>query len=995
MGENDTMKHARHTRLVKSSSASAKVSCNSFSSIRMHNTEKSKSRKAHAQSDFETPPPQHHKFTPPLPLCVPKPVYISMGSQNSRVSQLCSCISMQQEEIYTLRQSLRESRFELLRSEIEYQELFQERQLIQIENDSLSTDVERLTMELGDRGEQVRKLLEKRNQFKAKYKHSEREKEVSEQRICDYRAESDRLLQEVQKARDARDRMQHLYYQLKEAAGSPPAPQFSLQLAKEPEVESMLADWKRIYRRRVQKVAVGALVGMQALRKALSSIRAPVFVLQKEMMSLTAALHRPMMSFAMRVQQAESNNAKVACLEDSLRTSEIARCHLQEDLWSSRNNVLLVCQLCSPNTTSDLTAGKEVVSLEENTCDSISIDQRNREVILRDHTRSRESDGCSMLKIRLDCIHSDTLGMEGNELFHPLLQSLLNGHNGFCLLIDTTLTSGSYESSLKVLKAAYHIGALWSTEDRICQFRLHVSFVAVSGSNLCDLLSSNMSFLPAKDDQGPLTFVETDFDGASDLIVNRASRLNAETGLPMRPSHRILTVKVSFDKGSAAYASELQILQLATTPHDVGDLFEVLRDARISEEKERCPNSALSCLVRNTTRPKDKLLLVMKVPATSTQSPLVIDPNTYSMLKSIQSIRGMHQRQHASPTVSPEITRTLSKNATPSDAQHAIIHRSRPEASSPPIESTQHSANAKQRLSERPSVKVSAQLKSSMKHKGDIKMGELPRLPPKLLLESPFASRMPSPLTNHVNLALPVSKERPTQGDKVGKAVGALVEKVSSSAIQTNGRFTIAISGGSLPKILQNGLGAIASAQIDFTKWHVFFADERCVALDHADSNYRACHEAFFSQVSIPRDQIYTIDPIDDSGEAAKAYEDQLRNVFGEPDVPAFDLVLLGLGPDGHTCSLFPGHPLLSERTKWVASIQDSPKPPSERITLTLPVVNNARHVAFVVTGANKADTVKSIVQNVKEAENLPAGMIRLSQGEVQWYLDAAAGSRL
>lgn len=165
--------------------------------------------------------------------------------------------------------------------------------------------------------------------------------------------------------------------------------------------------------------------------------------------------------------------------------------------------------------------------------------------------------------------------------------------------------------------------------------------------------------------------------------------------------------------------------------------------------------------------------------------------------------------------------------------------------------------------------------------------------------------------------------------------------------------------------------------------------------------------------MSIPRDQIYTIDSVDDSSKAAKIYEDQLRNVFGEPDVPTFDLILLGMGPDGHTCSLFPDHPLLLEKTKWVARIQDSPKPPAERITLTLPVVNNARHVrpviaygrllivvlqvAFVVTGTNKAETLQAILQNEKtvEAQKLPAGMIQPRQGKVEWFLDAAAASKL
>ncbi|RHY38738.1 hypothetical protein DYB30_012805, partial [Aphanomyces astaci] len=108
--------------------------------------------------------------------------------------------------------------------------------------------------------------------------------------------------------------------------------------------------------------------------------------------------------------------------------------------------------------------------------------------------------------------------------------------------------------------------------------------------------------------------------------------------------------------------------------------------------------------------------------------------------------------------------------------------------------------------------------------------------------------------------------------------------------------------------ILEKGLSSLKDG-VDFSKWHVFFADERVVPLDHADSNYLACHDALFQHL------------------------------------PRFDVILLGMGPDGHTCSLFPGHVLLNESALWVASISDSPKPPPKRITLTYPVVNNAAAV--------------------------------------------------
>jgi 6-phosphogluconolactonase len=197
-------------------------------------------------------------------------------------------------------------------------------------------------------------------------------------------------------------------------------------------------------------------------------------------------------------------------------------------------------------------------------------------------------------------------------------------------------------------------------------------------------------------------------------------------------------------------------------------------------------------------------------------------------------------------------------------------------------------------------------------------------------------------------------------------------------AQDSNHKMTMAVSGGSLPSLL----GKDVNTNVN---WHVFLADERLVPEDSDDSNYKLIKENCLSKWSNAIG--YPINyNLADPDLIARDYEKRLDQVLS--DNP-FDVIFLGMGPDGHTCSLFPGHELLLE-TKKVGFITDSPKPPPERITLTYPVLNQAKNIIFVVTGSAKSQVLKEILDENKE---YPAGMIKNSN--ITWILDKEAGSEL
>ncbi|RXW19418.1 hypothetical protein EST38_g6446 [Candolleomyces aberdarensis] len=231
-----------------------------------------------------------------------------------------------------------------------------------------------------------------------------------------------------------------------------------------------------------------------------------------------------------------------------------------------------------------------------------------------------------------------------------------------------------------------------------------------------------------------------------------------------------------------------------------------------------------------------------------------------------------------------------------------------------------------------------------------------------------------------------------TNTDALVESLAAFVAKAQRESIDKKGKFTVALSGGSLPKLLR---GLIDDPSIKWNKWHVYYVDERVVPLDHADSNHRACVEILFSKVPIPQEQIHPIDTtlLDDLEELSDSYEKELIKEFAQKDsarFPIFDLILLGMGPDGHTASLFPGHDLLSEEDRWVAYLEDSPKPPPKRITLTFPVINHASRIVFVAAGGEKADTLKAVLDDPEAG--LPAARVKpVFPGQLYWFTDDAA----
>jgi 6-phosphogluconolactonase len=213
------------------------------------------------------------------------------------------------------------------------------------------------------------------------------------------------------------------------------------------------------------------------------------------------------------------------------------------------------------------------------------------------------------------------------------------------------------------------------------------------------------------------------------------------------------------------------------------------------------------------------------------------------------------------------------------------------------------------------------------------------------------------------------------------------------AAIDVRGRFSVALSGGNTPGALYRLLAEEPNRQrVPWERVHLFWGDERCVPPDHPGSNYRLAAESMIDRVPIPPDNVHRLHGELKPEAAARLYAFDLVDFFCGPR-PRFDLVLLGLGSDGHTASLFPGSPVLHERESLAVAVEARyGDRPAHRVTLTLPAINAARHVLFLVTGEAKAEIVHCVLDD--PAGDLPAQLVDPVAGQLTWLLDAAAAAQ-
>jgi 6-phosphogluconolactonase len=227
-------------------------------------------------------------------------------------------------------------------------------------------------------------------------------------------------------------------------------------------------------------------------------------------------------------------------------------------------------------------------------------------------------------------------------------------------------------------------------------------------------------------------------------------------------------------------------------------------------------------------------------------------------------------------------------------------------------------------------------------------------------------------------------------------AAAEFVAELAEASIKERNIFTLVLSGGTTPRLLYEELARQPiSKRIDWQKTHIFWGDERYVPKDNSESNFALAFQSLIAKVDVPPTNVHRILTESSSANtAAEAYEKTLRHFFRPPAgseddfyLPSFDLVLLGLGRDGHTASLFPGDAALEEKYRWVVAVDGaSASPPVPRVTLTLPVLNKAKCVIFLVSGSRKKEVFEEIINNPGTAA-YPAARVRPS-GKLLWFID-------
>ena len=222
--------------------------------------------------------------------------------------------------------------------------------------------------------------------------------------------------------------------------------------------------------------------------------------------------------------------------------------------------------------------------------------------------------------------------------------------------------------------------------------------------------------------------------------------------------------------------------------------------------------------------------------------------------------------------------------------------------------------------------------------------------------------------------------------DALANHAATVFQDLANAAITKSNRFAVTLSGGSTPKKMYEKL---VHANLDWSRIHFFWVDERCVPPDHPDSNYRMAADALLDQIDIPSSSIHRIMGELSLNDAARDYENELR-LFFLNRLPVFDLILLGLGTDGHTASLFPGSTALKEKEHWAMGVRhDTPPPPLvDRVTLTFPVLNAGKNITFLVSGRDKANIVACGFGDPKNPLQIPVQEIISTARNIRWLLD-------
>jgi 6-phosphogluconolactonase len=234
--------------------------------------------------------------------------------------------------------------------------------------------------------------------------------------------------------------------------------------------------------------------------------------------------------------------------------------------------------------------------------------------------------------------------------------------------------------------------------------------------------------------------------------------------------------------------------------------------------------------------------------------------------------------------------------------------------------------------------------------------------------------------------------------NEVSQRAAELFAQLAGEAISSSGRFAVALSGGSTPKALYALLASDSfRTRLPWSKVHLFWGDERCVPPDHHDSNYRMTRESLLDRVPIPQENIHRLPAEQEDHErAAKDYEEALEAFFklGAGRLPCFDLILLGLGEDGHTASLFPGTTALGVTDRLVVANYVE-KLRAHRLTLTVPVINKAANVVFLISGESKASVLREVLEGEYQPHHLPSQLIQPVEGKLLFIIDREAAREL